>query len=261
MKNYGFREELVKIEPEAWIRLGGAGETVRPDGVWPLVLYEPQALTFETCACTCFGMTTQVEMYLKERYGFEPNYSERYHYNDVGISCPGANPQDVYQSAHRNGLIGQEELSMTDTLEEYKTPRPLTETLIRKGQKWPYELTHWWLSDTSKESLIEQLKYCPIGASVTAWYEEDGVYVDKGQSNNHWVVIFSPADYKGRKTVKVFDSYDHSVKILHPDHRISFAKAISITPVSENEQQEIIGGIIDFFVKVWTRILKALFNR
>ena len=253
-RKYGFDESLVVVKPEDWIRLGGVGETIRPDGVWPLVEYEAQADLTETCRCTIYGMMSQIEMYIKAVWGFEPNYAERFTASLLGITCPGANPNDAYESARKVGLVEESDLPDATTIEELTLSQKDIDKYMSFARRWltEYSLNHWWLPDTSKSAIIEQLEACPVGVAVTAWYEEDGVYVDRGLPNSHWCVAFAPADYKGRKTVKVFDTYDHSVKILHPDHRISFAKAITVTkaPIKSN-----------WIIDLWTRILKALFNR
>jgi hypothetical protein len=89
----------------------------------------------------------------------------------------------------------------------------------------------------------EALKYSPLGVSVTAWYEEDGVYVDRGQLNNHWCVCYGYIEDEGETYWKIFDSYDHSTKMLHPDHNISFCKRYSLSVKSEQK------------VSVWERFI------
>ena len=241
MKNYGLK--LGEKKAEDWLTLGASGVVNRPDSIWPLVTYEPQAENFETWGCTVWGSQNQVEMYIKEVFGVELNYWEQFNYNDVGINPPGSDPNLVYESIRKNGLIPQGDKKTPQTLEEFKTPRPPSSTQFNEAEKWAFTLNHWWLSDTSKESIIENLKRCPVALSVTAWNEVDGVYVSGNELNNHWCVAFAPAEYQGRKTIKVFDSYDHSVKILHPDHKIQVAKTIVINPKVTTEEAGIIGNI------------------
>src|SRR3990167_52210 len=161
----------------------------------------------------------------------EPNYSERYIYNIVGIEPGGTNPQLVYETIRKNGLIDQELLPMPDTFDEFRTPRPMEQKYLDEGQKWlsQYDFRHEWLVKPTKESVLENLKYSPIGVAVTAWFEQDGLYIDNGQPNTHWCVAF-----KGTKTpqgivLTIFDSYDHSIKDIHPEHHISVAKRILLT--------------------------------
>src|SRR3990167_4625379 len=102
LRNYGFKEPTIK--PKAWIALGATGIPIRPDSVWPTPLYEPQAENFESFGCTVWGLQNQIEMYMMEVFGFEPNFDERYNYNIAQINPPGADPDDSYESARTKGL-------------------------------------------------------------------------------------------------------------------------------------------------------------
>lgn len=233
IRDYGFDESKVTIEPEAFI-LGSTSKLpniiYRPDGQWPTLLYEPQAETYETWGCTAWGTQNQIEMFEKEVYDFEPNYDERFTYIDAGIKVGGANPQDVYQSIRHTGLIPNEPLP--STYAEFIDKKYMTAERKAVAAKWTkqYKLHHDWLQDTSKETIVGALSLSPIGVSVTAWeQDEHGLYIDQGKPNTHWCVAFGyERNYKGVPgiSLKVFDSYDHSIKYLHPNHRIAFAKRI-----------------------------------
>jgi hypothetical protein len=265
MKNYGLDVSNIKIEPEHWVTLGSSGVVNRPDSTWESVLYEPQfTSSYDTFGCTVWGTQSQIEIYIKEVFGVEPNYWEQFNYNDVGINPPGENPQKVYDSIHKKGMMNQLDRTLPSTLEEFKTPRPPSKEHYDEAKKWPFTLNHWWLADTSKESIIENLKRCPVAVSVTAWRMEDGVYVDDGMANTHWCVAIAPSEYKGRKTIKVFDSYDHSEKILHPDHRIQFAKTITVNPKVTEDEHGIIAnvfttllnnGLVSGFISWWKKFV------
>ena len=238
MKNYGFNEELVVIEPEAYI-LGGKSKVptdiFRPDGQWKTPIYEPQAEKYETAGCTVWGAQNQIEIFFKEVFGFEPNYDERFIYQIVGIRREdgGTNPQNVYESIRKHGLIDNE--PMPETYDEFTDRSYLTVERLEKGKKWireEYDFYHDWLSDTSKETIKSALMLSPIAISVTAWQKDkDGLYISNGEPNGHWCVVYGyKEEHKGKKGIflKVFDSYDHSKKILHPDHHIAVAKRIYI---------------------------------
>jgi len=156
----------------------------------------------------------------------EPNYSERFLYNLVGIEPPGVDPQVVYEAIRRKGLIPQEMLPMTNTLQEFKTPRPMSQDFLDKAKKFKEEFYFdhdWVLTGTpNPEKLRYALKQSPIAVSVTAWFEENGVFVDRGIPNNHWCVLYKMDD----EFYYVFDSYDHSEKKLPLSHNISYAKRI-----------------------------------
>ena len=257
--NHGFDESLVEIEKEAYILGKNSPVPItpfRPDGEWPGITYEPQAERYETSGCTIWGMENQVEMFVKEVYKFEPNYDERftYLYCDVNPAV-GANPQNAYESVRHNGLIDNE--PMPNTLQEFLDKNYHTQERINKGKSWLTRWTLWhdWLVDTSKPTIKGTLPFSPVALSVTAWFRDaDGLYIDNGRQNTHWCVAFGyvkPGDNlsrfqvnegmvqtlvaKGKIILKIFDTYDYSWKLLHPDHRIGFAKRIYIEPKGEGE--------------------------
>lgn len=235
--NYGFDPDKVKILPEHYIFGASlALDVLREDGQWEDVLptYEPQTLKDgeDEDGCTVWGSQNQVETLIKALFGIEPNYSERYTYNLCGINPPGADPQLAYESIRTQGLIGQELLPVSDTLAEFMTPRPMSNTLLGEGKKWlgQYSFGHEWVvSDNMKAAIITALKYSPIGLSVTAWFKNGDVYIDNGQPNCHWVLCYGYETRPDGVYLKVFDSYDQSKKILDKDHKIQFAKRILIT--------------------------------
>ena len=246
LKQYGFDERLIVKKPEdysfgAWTKVPTT--IYSPDGQWPLVLYEPQAEKYETFGCTIWGSENQAEMFIKKVFGFEPNFDERFTYlhSDVSVENRGANPQNAYESARHDGYINDEPLP--DTFAEFIDKRYLTGTRIEAGKKWPqeYELLHEWVSDTSKENIVKLLPMSPVAISVTAWLQDSsGLFIDGGQPNTHWCVAFGYLkEFMGKKGIflMVFDSYDHSVKTLHPDHRIAVAKRIHISRKEITEEE------------------------
>jgi len=119
---------------------------------------------------------------------------------------------------------------------------------IEEGLKFKYEIKHEYLWDwrdrpTKEERLAkikEALKYSPIAVSVTAWFEEDGVYVDKGMSNTHLTELFAI----GEKGYMIFDSYDQSIKVLSFDHNIQLAKRFHLEPSTKLQQVSLLQRII-----------------
>ena len=254
-KNYGFVKPVITethyVEGDG--RLLGA-TIINPSGDWEKSLpkYEAQADKYETYGCTTFGSTNQLETHIKYIYGTEPNYSERYLYNLVNLNPPGADPQNVYEAIRKVGVIPQERLPMPDTLEEFKTPRPMTEELKNEGKGWivNFFFDHdWVLSGTfNLEKLKTNLKKCPIGVSVTAWTEKDGLYVDDGEENNHWCVLYKIDD----KGMYVFDSYDHSKKTLSLTHNVQYAKRIVL--YKRNPQEQLDNIKKNFIIILWTYV-------
>lgn len=223
----------------------------REDGTWrdSLPVYENQTTKIgeETSGCTIWGWLNAFEIFVKGVYGIEPNYSERFVYLILFLAKKispqkGTDPLNTINTILEDGLVDDKDMPMTRTLEEFLDTSDLTGSLRAKGQNWLVKnellIDELWNEKDPfkrrpanyKEILKENLKRCPIPMSVSAWHEVDGVYVsDQGSVNNHFCVGFEMIDYKQYKDcVVVFDTYDHSIKILHPDHNIRRAFAFWI---------------------------------
>lgn len=249
---YGFDEKSIKIKENDYI----FGASKLPNvifnetGQWETPTYEPQADKYETWGCTVWGSQNQIEIFFKKVFGFEPNYSEAFTYRFSDIKEGGADPQNAYESIRHNGVIDNALLSLPDTLEELRT-LDISQSLIDKGEEWllRYEFKHEWLIKPSKELIKNQLRCSPIAIAVTAWYEENGLYVDYGQPNTHWCVAFGYIEDARGLILKVFDSYDHSVKLLHPNHFISIAKGIYVGVIAQRKKNWI-QNLWDFFLDI-----------
>lgn len=230
-KNYGLKFSETP-DVNAYV-LGGLIElpkiVLRPDGDWSnfLPVYEPQFnKQFDSYGCTVWGSQNCLEIYLKQQTGVEYNFSERFTYILAGIRPPGADPHEVIESMRKYKVIPDKLLPFTDSYEEFLTPNPMTEQLLAEGRKWSYGLGHqyvWNIPQTKEQRLNkikEYLRYSPLGVSVTAWILENGVYVDNGQPNTHWCVLYGITD----NGYLIFDSYDHGHKVLSFDHQIQVAK-------------------------------------
>jgi hypothetical protein len=258
--NYGLIEEIFK-DPRAYIF--GADNVpyvpYQPDGNWEAFLpkYEPQAENYETYCCTVWGTQNAIETLHKRLYGKEPNYSERFTALMAGLDgYKGIDPHITCESIRHDGLVDQDECPIPETWGEFFNRAILTGSLIAKGQYWlqKNEFKHEWLWDKKPDNWKSVLKNAiitsPIGVSVTAWREMDGVYVSDSGGNNHWVMAYKIADYgKYKDCVHIFDSYDHSLKVLHPDHNIRRAKRIWLnkkTPSAMKKHISILQAIINF---------------
>lgn len=213
---------------------------LEPTGQWDKYLpeYEPQHENFETYGCTVWGTLNAIEILEKRLTTKESNYSERYIYNIVPIRPPGGDPHAVADAIREAGLIPDEPTPAT--FAEFCMPPTQAQINIggEWGRKWNFGY-EWVFNNVSKTARVQLMKealmYSPICVSVTAWHEEDGIYVDKGQINNHWTVVYGYTEANGKVFWKVFDSYDHSHKILHPDHEILYCKRYSLTPVEKKD--------------------------
>lgn len=232
---YGFVEPQ---DDETAYVLGGLTKLPKtisqPNGNWTpyLPIYEPQAENYETWGCTVWGTQNAIEILFKKLFGTEPNYAERFNYIRVQIREPGTDPHKTCESVRKDGLINAEILPVTPTYEEFIEPDPLPGSILAKGQYWltRYKFLHEWVfqnlqSPEEQTKLIREcLTYSPLGVSVTAWNEENGVYVDNGQPNNHWCVLFNEVS----NGWEIFDSYDHSIKVIPFTHKIRFCKRFYI---------------------------------
>lgn len=228
---YGFIEDI--LDATAYL-LGTFKVPYIPyqeDGNWEKYLpkYEPQAENFETNGCTVWGTQNQIEILHKRLYDIEPNYAERFTYLLTPVNPDqGVDPHRVYECIRRYGLISYDLLPVPDTREAF-LKNDITKSLLERGQYWlsKNDFKYEWLwrsrPDNWKEILKDALKTSPIGVSVTAWRQENGLYVSDNGGNNHWCVLFK-IDSKG--VMHVFDSYDHSIKKLHPEHNIRRASRI-----------------------------------
>lgn len=248
LKNYG-----LMIGPEdknAYVlgAVGGVGSlpkvVLMPNRDWTPYLpkYEPQAEKYETWGCTVWGTQNCVETLLSRIVSpdIEWNYSERFNYILAGISEPGADPHYVIETIREHGLIRNALLPVPETYKEFLTPKPMLEGFLEEGLKFAFEVKHEyvykWGDNPSKEErtvkIREALQYSPLGITVTAWHEVNGVYVDNGQPNNHWCMLFGESE----KGWMVFDSYDNSIKILSFDHKISMVKRFHLEPSNRLQQ-------------------------
>lgn len=232
IKNYGLKLETP--DPTAYT-LGGIKTLPKkilvPDGNWEPYLPDPEKQStpqYDTSGCTIFNSLNGKETLLKQKIGSDYDFSDRFNYNVAEINPPGADPHYALESIRLTGAVPEDVMPMTETLEEYKQPRPMRPDYISLARKFPWQLKHeylWnWhqkLTKSQKMGLIrEYLPYSPLGVSVTAWTRDsNGFYIDGNKPNTHWTLGF------GLGTgLFVFDSYPPFIKQLHPAHNIQVCK-------------------------------------
>lgn len=199
-----------------------------------LPTYEPQFNSFfDTYGCTVFGTLNVFETMLKRLLNHEYNFAERFPYILANITPPGADPHRVCEVIRKNGVVEEKDLPMTPSFQDYLKPKPMTPELLIKASGFPYQLKHeylWYevIDPKKMRTLIEEnLQYSPLGVSVTAWIKgQDGTYVDNGQGNTHWCVLYGISD----NGYLIFDSYDQSKKILNFNHKIQICKRYHLAP-------------------------------
>ncbi len=252
--NFGFVEGLIDATHYVLGRNSKLPNLeLQPNGQWDRFLprYEYQDDDYETSGCTVWGWQNLIETLYRRIYNIEPNYSERFTYIRAGVTLNGASPHEVAECIRKEGLLDAADLPHPQTYQEFRDPRSVTAKMLVKAQNWlvRHSFLHEWLwyEPQTKEArtaiLKAALKYSPIGVSVTAWYKgADGTYIDMGLPNNHWCIIYGWQ----KKGWKVFDSYDHTRKILSFDHNIKIAKRAYIgDAVRQN-------WLIDLFKRLFT---------
>lgn len=267
MKNYGLIESIQDL-----------GAYIFGDGNVPFVLYEEnsdwtssfvtyehQSIPgFETLACTCFTVSTQIEIQLKKQYGVEKNYSDRWLAIVSGLNgTKGTDPQVVYEAVRKYGMIPEEMLPFDEsikTAEEYFSFKGADrEACFAEGRKWlaEYDFKHEWLwgSGTRPENYLEVIKdaqrSCCTGLSVSAWKEARGEYVsDKGSVNNHFTLGVRFREGKEQ----IFDTYEEdgtNLKILAKDHNIRRAKRIYITNGKQEQVKTLMEKVIELLQQLF----------
>jgi hypothetical protein len=276
IKNYGFVKPTV--DETHYQVLGGLllsplpDIIIQPDHNWRsfVSVFERQfGEGWDTYGCTVFGTLHCLATMLKQKYGKDYDFAERFIYNLAEVMPPGADPHLIAETIRKNGVVEQKELPMTDSLEKFASPRPMTQELIDKGHSWlkKFGFKHEWvytekdnLSLDKRQQLIrEHLKYSPLGASVTAWKKnEKGEYISDGKPNTHWVEI---TDIEDDGKIWVNDTYAPCQKLLSADHDIGFVKRYFLEclpgpverPAGKSRWQE--------FWEMVMQILEAVFSK
>lgn len=242
--NYGFLQP--EILPENWV-LGGILEAKKKvlnkdrDWLTYLPLGEIQRRNIETSSCTQYGTQNAIETLEKRLFRKTKNYSERFTAIGANNSKEGNDPHIVAEHIRKNGLLEEDYLPFTDeilTWEEYMSPDPLPRKLIRKAKKWLKirKFNHEWIAPKGADKKVrlerikEALQYSPIGVSVDAWNEKNGIYYkEDGAPDNHWCLLVAFKEYP-----IVFDSYLDDgafLKKLDKNYDFGFAKLFTLEEI------------------------------
>lgn len=255
--NYGFQTPVISIDQHIFGAAQFSGKVLNESGQWDnwKPTYEAQADNFETQGCTVWGTENAIEFLHKFLFSIEKNYEELPPYLIAGVRPEyGGDPHNVAEAIRLNGLVESPNCPFPLTLQSLVTllGTKLSPQVTEEGTKWlgEYTFRHQWVlqgyQDKNRRTdiLKNALKYGVVGASVTAWFIQDGIYVDNGQRNTHWVVIYG----WNEKGWKVFDSYDHSEKIYSFDSRVDFAKLYFLEKKLTASQRKSIWQMIVQFV-------------
>ena len=199
-----------------------------PDGQWDeyIPADELQAQYVETSACASFGTLNCVEALERREFGVATNWSDRFLAEVSGTTPQGNSPHTVAESLRKKKCVYEAEWPYTPDLDTwgkfYQTP-PYN-LIVRAQIEFGYDFGHQWIN-TDQASMMEALKYSPIGADVQAWgIPENGIYHRLGQSN-HWICIYG---YVPNQYWKVFDSYDNTHKKVAWDFGFTMVKGYTL---------------------------------
>jgi len=154
------------------------------------------------------------------------DFSERFTSIANHTKPPGSDPHTVAETIRKTGLIPESKLPFDDsikTLEQYYSPDPLPAYLLSIGQDWltNYTFKHEFVIGTA-DDWMDALQYSPLGVSVFAWAQSNGLYVrPPGIADNHWVCCYG---YVKDQYWKIFDSYDQTHKRLEWNFGFTFVK-------------------------------------
>lgn len=233
--NHGYIEDCIKDEDYIFGASPVISPKLQPGGQWDAFLppYEAQSrMNLETQNCTGYGTLTDLET-LMNRLGMpHSDFSERF----VGIGAEtdpnrGNSPHNVLEWIRKNGVIPEAMLpfdASVTTVKDYYSPKPLWSRFIVEGTRWlrSYKLKHDWVKPPSPHNIKTALEYSPLGVSVVAWKEREGLYFkEDGDEDNHWCCLYG---YEDGQFWKVFDSYDGGFKKLEWNYPFGRVKKIHV---------------------------------
>ena len=241
LQNHGFKP--VEITPDQYIfgseELGG--EVLVPDGQWYGYLPDieiQKKYGLETMNCTVYGTLNCLEILHSRLFGEEVNYSERYVGVLSGTTKNGNNPHAVAETIRKeSGCVEDILLPFSESINTWdKYYGPIPSQLKKLGKDWlrHYKFGHDWVAFSGSSKTVAQrtddmkkaMRYSPLGASVYAWQEAEGVFVKpEGKSDNHWVTIYG---YEDQKYWFIFDHYDTTHKRLVWDFGFEFVKRYTL---------------------------------
>lgn len=218
-----------------------AGTILMPDGQWDAHIPEKELQMknrVETSNCTVYGTLNCLETIIKFK-GLEvsEDNSERYNGVIAGTTRAGNTPKKAVESMRKEGIIPEERLPFDEsitTFEEYYSPRPMEAKYLVEGNRFlnKYMIGYEWVFTSGMlseklEKLTQALTLSPLGVSVVAWRERDGLYwKERGQADTHWTMLYG---YEYGKYWKIFDSYDNTHKKLEWLYDFGFAMRYELT--------------------------------
>lgn len=274
MKNYGFKPDVIK--PEDYVFGASspiATPPINPGGQWDAYLpaIERQNINgVETYNCTGFGTLNCIEVLIKKQFDFNSdiNYADRAVGIAAGTREGGNSPHVVAETIRKVAcMVPEKNLPFSEaitSIEQYYSPDPLSETLVRIGTDWlnKFIFRHEWVfstGDFENETIAQKqqkmraaLEHSPLGVSVYAWPDQDeqGIYrKEKGMTDNHWVMCYG---YVEGQYWKIYDHYDNEHKKLAWDYDFAFAKRYSISGRPASKASSFWARLVSALAKIKT---------
>ena len=237
-------------------------EILQPTGKWDkfLPIVEKQRKNgLETMACATYATLNVLEILHNRLYGIEKNWSERFTANLSGTTRSGNSPHKTAECIRKKGAILEELLPFSkdiNTWEEYYAP--ISENLIKEGEKWGYEILHEYVSPSALNrttELKEALKYSPLGASVALYSQKEGVYQKGDFKDDHWICIYA---YEDNEYWNIFDSYDGFCKRVEWNYPFMIMKRYWLNKKTKIIKKGWLEKVMFFLKENWIA-LKELF--
>lgn len=197
------------------------GGEVLTNGDWrPFLfdgIYSHQAPGYETNSCVSHGTANALELLRRRLFQYDQDLSDRF-IAKVSETDParGNTPKKVGEAIRKNFTVFEQEWSTKDatsTDDFYKDiPQNLKTLATGRGAEWEFGYEYVPLT---RQAIREALKYSPLGMSVPAWFEEDGLYYRPGVTpDSHWTcAIYMDA----QDQIYILDSYEPFIKIMRAD--------------------------------------------
>lgn len=253
MKQYGFKLD----EPSDKDYIFGASlpyEVIQPDGDWTPYLPKPEYQNtnpFEPYCCVTETILNCVEILIKQQYGEEVNYSDRFLASISGTKNGGNTPRTVADFLRILGVVPEEAYPFTaPTFDEFYQPIPEDLKALAKEfvEKWEFKY------ESVPTNMIEKaLQTSPLGVSVYAWIDNNGVFYNPNQPDNHFTTLYKLDDYQ-----HFFDSYSNDGSPLKVGDKNMAHSAIQryyikkrTTPITTNWVIDLFTRLSEFIIDLW----------
>jgi len=185
---------------------------LQPSGFWgdslPLIERQQQ-FGVESMACVPFTTLTICEILILRKYGIYVNFSDRFLAKVGGVTVTGSSPTKVAETLRKVGVPLEREYPFTkniDSWDKYYAHISSNSELYKLAGEFlkAWNFKHYFVPN-NPEAIADALKFSPLGMSVFAWAEEDGIYRQYGQ-DQHFTTCY--ASNKFGNYYNIFDSYD-----------------------------------------------------